>query len=106
MYQHMIIVVGQVFKKWRDQGDTDGERDISLFSLLAAGMLGFFLNAISIVSFLTVKEMRNPSNFFVFNLAVADLSLNINGLAAAYASYIRYESIIIKPPTDALSVPS
>lgn len=55
-------------------------------------MLGFFLNAISIVSFLTVKEMRNPSNFFVFNLAVADISLNINGLTAAYASYIRYQT--------------
>lgn len=77
------------------------------FSLsLAAGMLGFFLNAISILSFLTVKEMRNPSNFFVFNLAVADLSLNINGLTAAYASYIRYESVVIKPPTGALFMPS
>lgn len=59
-------------------------------------MLGFFLNAISIVSFLTVKEMRNPSNFFVFNLAVADLCLNINGLTAAYASYIRYERVVVK----------
>lgn len=54
------------------------------------GVLGFFLNAISIVSFLTVKEMRNPSNFFVFNLALADISLNVNGLIAAYASYLRY----------------
>lgn len=60
-----------------------------------AGMVGFFLNAISIVSFLTVKEMRNPSNFFVFNLAVADLCLNINGLTAAYASYVRYESVVL-----------
>lgn len=57
-------------------------------------MVGFFLNAISIVSFLTVKEMRNPSNFFVFNLAVADLCLNINGLTAAYASYLRYEGAL------------
>lgn len=57
-------------------------------------MVGFFLNAISIVSFLTVKEMRNPSNFFVFNLAVADLCLNINGLTAAYASYLRYEGVL------------
>lgn len=61
--------------------------------LVLAGMVGFFLNAISIVSFLTVKEMRNPSNFFVFNLAVADLCLNINGLTAAYASYVRYECV-------------
>ncbi|XP_029953904.1 retinal G protein coupled receptor b [Salarias fasciatus] len=58
-------------------------------ALLVGGMLGFFLNAISIVSYLRVKEMRNPSNFFVFNLALADLSLNINGLTAAYASYLR-----------------
>lgn len=59
-------------------------------------MLGFFLNAISIVSFLTVKEMRTPSNFFVFNLAVADLSLNINGLTAAYASYLRYQGDVFQ----------
>uniref|UniRef100_A0A3Q2W6K8 Retinal G protein coupled receptor b n=1 Tax=Haplochromis burtoni TaxID=8153 RepID=A0A3Q2W6K8_HAPBU len=59
-------------------------------ALLVGGMLGFFLNAISILSFLRVREMRNPSNFLVFNLAVADLSLNINGLTAAYASYLRY----------------
>ena len=53
------------------------------------GMLGFFLNAITIVAYLRVKEMRTPSNFFVVNLALADLSLNINGLIAAYASYVR-----------------
>nr|XP_040032991.1 retinal G protein coupled receptor b isoform X2 [Gasterosteus aculeatus aculeatus] len=34
--------------------------------------------------------MWNPSNFFVFNLAVADICLNVNGLTAAYASYLRY----------------
>lgn len=67
--------------------------DLFPFTFLPlSGLLGFFLNAISIVSFLTVKEMRNPSNFFVFNLAVADLSLNINGLTAAYASYVRYQT--------------
>ncbi|TNN83763.1 RPE-retinal G protein-coupled receptor [Liparis tanakae] len=38
-------------------------------ALLVGGLLGFVLNAISIVSFLTVKQMRTPSNFFVFNLA-------------------------------------
>ena len=52
-------------------------------------MIGFILNAITIVAYLRVKEMRTPSNFFVFNLALADLSLNINGLTAAYASYAR-----------------
>lgn len=59
------------------------------------GVLGFFLNAISIVSFLTVKEMRNPSNFFVFSLALADISLNVNGLIAAYSSYLRYATVEI-----------
>lgn len=59
-------------------------------ALLVGGVLGFSLNAISILSFLTVKQMRTPNNFFVFNLALADISLNINGLTAAYASYLRY----------------
>uniref|UniRef100_A0A8C6L744 RPE-retinal G protein-coupled receptor n=3 Tax=Nothobranchius TaxID=28779 RepID=A0A8C6L744_NOTFU len=59
-------------------------------ALLVGGLLGFFLNAISILAFLKVKEMRNPSNFLVFNLALADISLNLNGLTAAYASYLRY----------------
>lgn len=68
------------------------KRYVSLLCFPSTGLLGFFLNAISIVSFLTVKEMRNPSNFFVFNLAVADISLNINGLTAAYASYLRYQT--------------
>ena len=53
------------------------------------GMVGFILNTITIVAYLRVKEMRTPSNFFVFNLALADLSLNVNGLIAAYASYVR-----------------
>ncbi|KAJ0060650.1 hypothetical protein NL108_016805, partial [Boleophthalmus pectinirostris] len=56
------------------------------------GVLGFFLNTISVLSFISVKQMRTPSNFFVFNLALADLSLNINGLTAAYASYLRSEN--------------
>ncbi|XP_020501442.1 retinal G protein coupled receptor b [Labrus bergylta] len=72
----------------------EGFTDFDMFTfgtaLLVGGMLGFFLNVISIMSYLRVKEMRTPSNFFVFNLAIADLSLNINGLVAAYASYLRY----------------
>uniref|UniRef100_A0A1A7XDB9 RPE-retinal G protein-coupled receptor n=2 Tax=Iconisemion striatum TaxID=60296 RepID=A0A1A7XDB9_9TELE len=59
-------------------------------ALLVGGLLGFFLNAITILAFLRVKEMRNPSNFLVFSLALADISLNLNGLTAAYASYLRY----------------
>lgn len=72
----------------------EGFTDFDMFTfgtaLLVGGLLGFFLNMISIMSYIRVKEMRTPSNFFVFNLALADLSLNINGLVAAYASYLRY----------------
>ncbi|XP_028845411.1 retinal G protein coupled receptor b [Denticeps clupeoides] len=72
----------------------EGFDDFDMFAfgsaLLCGGLIGFFLNAISILSFLRVKEMRTPSNFFVFNLAIADLSLNVNGLIAAYASFIRH----------------
>ncbi|XP_064175286.1 RPE-retinal G protein-coupled receptor-like [Anguilla rostrata] len=59
-------------------------------AFLVGGVLGFFLNAISIVSFLAVKEMRTPSNFFIFNLALADISLNVNGIIAGYASFLRH----------------
>lgn len=62
---------------------------ISEYVLL--GLLGFFLNLISVMAFLRIREMQTPNNFFIFNLAVADLSLNINGLVAAYASYLRSE---------------
>ncbi len=62
---------------------------ISEYVLL--GLLGFSLNLISVIAFLRIREMQTPNNFFIFNLAVADLSLNINGLVAAYASYLRWE---------------
>ncbi|KAF6719341.1 RPE-retinal G protein-coupled receptor [Oryzias melastigma] len=72
----------------------EGFSDFDMFTfgsaLLVGGLLGFFLNSISILAFLRVKEMRSPSSFLVFNLALADLSLNLNGLTAAYASYLRY----------------
>ncbi|XP_075999632.1 retinal G protein coupled receptor b [Genypterus blacodes] len=58
-------------------------------ALLIGGLLGFALNAITVVSFLRVKELRTPSNFFVFNLALADICLNVNGVTAAYASFLR-----------------
>uniref|UniRef100_A0A8B9K127 G-protein coupled receptors family 1 profile domain-containing protein n=1 Tax=Astyanax mexicanus TaxID=7994 RepID=A0A8B9K127_ASTMX len=72
----------------------EGFDDFDMFAfgsvLLVGAVLGFFLNFISIMAYLRVKELRTPSNFFVFNLALADLSLNCNGLASAYASYLRY----------------
>ncbi|KAI4889065.1 hypothetical protein NFI96_002037 [Prochilodus magdalenae] len=72
----------------------DGFDDFDMFAfgsvLLVGAVLGFFLNLVSVMAYLRVKELRTPSNFFVFNLALADLSLNCNGLASAYASYLRY----------------
>ncbi|XP_036427863.1 retinal G protein coupled receptor b [Colossoma macropomum] len=72
----------------------EGFDDFDMFAfgsvLLVGAVLGFFLNFVSVMAYLRVKELRTPSNFFVFNLALADLSLNCNGLASAYASYLRY----------------
>ncbi|CAB1338653.1 unnamed protein product [Coregonus sp. 'balchen'] len=68
----------------------EGFSDFDMFAfgsaLLVGGLLGFFLNAISILAYISVKEMRTPSNFLVFNLAVADIMLNTTGLIAAFAS--------------------
>ncbi|KPP74749.1 retinal G protein coupled receptor b-like [Scleropages formosus] len=72
----------------------EGFTDFDMFAfgsvLLVEGLLGFFLNAMAIIAYLSVKELRTPNNFFVFNLAVADIGLNINGLVAAYACYLRH----------------
>uniref|UniRef100_A0A3Q2Z7T1 Retinal G protein coupled receptor b n=1 Tax=Hippocampus comes TaxID=109280 RepID=A0A3Q2Z7T1_HIPCM len=72
----------------------EGFTDVDMFlfgsALFVGGVLGFLLNAVTVVSFLRVRELRTPSNSLVFNLALADLSLNVNGLTAAYASYIRH----------------
>ncbi|XP_063077287.1 RPE-retinal G protein-coupled receptor-like [Engraulis encrasicolus] len=57
--------------------------------LFAEGALGFVLNSIAALSFILVKEQRDPSNFLVFNLNIADLLLNINTLIGAYSSYLR-----------------
>ncbi|XP_012688870.1 retinal G protein coupled receptor b [Clupea harengus] len=71
----------------------EGFNDFDMFAfgtaLLVEGLLGFFLNSIAALSFLLVREQRTPSNFLVFNLNIADLMLNVNGLIAAYASYMR-----------------
>nr|XP_023995266.1 RPE-retinal G protein-coupled receptor-like [Salvelinus alpinus] len=68
----------------------EGFSDFDMFAfgsaLLVGGLVGFFLNAVSILAYISVKQMRTPSNFLVFNLAVADIMLNTTGLIAAYAS--------------------
>jgi len=71
----------------------EGFEEFDMFAfgtaLLFGGVLGFFLNLASALAFLRVKELRTPNNFLVFNLALADMSLTVNGLIAAYASYLR-----------------
>ncbi|XP_049614867.1 retinal G protein coupled receptor b [Syngnathus scovelli] len=72
----------------------DGFADFDMFlfgsALFVGGVLGFLLNAVTVASFLGVREMRTPSNYLVVNLALADICLNVNGLTAAYASYLRH----------------
>ncbi|XP_062383081.1 retinal G protein coupled receptor b [Sardina pilchardus] len=71
----------------------EGFTDFDMFgfgtALLVEGLLGLFLNSIAALSFILIRDQRTPSNFIVFNLNIADLMLNVNGLIAAYASYIR-----------------
>lgn len=53
------------------------------------GLLGFFLNGLTIVSFLKVRELRTPSNFLVFSLAMADIGISMNATIAAFSSFLR-----------------
>ncbi|XP_038593941.1 retinal G protein coupled receptor a [Micropterus salmoides] len=72
----------------------EGFSDFDVFSLgsclLVEGMLGFFLNAVTIVAFLKVRELRTPSNFLVFSLAMADMGISMNATIAAFSSFLRY----------------
>ncbi|XP_034464338.1 LOW QUALITY PROTEIN: retinal G protein coupled receptor a [Hippoglossus hippoglossus] len=72
----------------------DGFSDFDVFSLgsclLVEGLLGFFLNAVTIAAFLKVRELRTPSNFLVFSLAMADMGICINATIAAFSSFLRY----------------
>lgn len=58
--------------------------------LLVEGLIGFFLNAVTVIAFLKVKELRTPSNFLVFSLAMADMGICMNATVAAFSSYLRY----------------
>ncbi|XP_010765980.1 retinal G protein coupled receptor a [Notothenia coriiceps] len=72
----------------------EGFSDFDVFSLgtmlLVEGMLGFLLNAVTIVAFLKVRELRTPSNFLVFSLAMADIGISMNASIAAFSSFLRY----------------
>uniref|UniRef100_A0A3B3RNJ5 Retinal G protein coupled receptor b n=1 Tax=Paramormyrops kingsleyae TaxID=1676925 RepID=A0A3B3RNJ5_9TELE len=72
------------------EGFTDFDMYTFGCALVVEGLSGFLLNFLSILSFLSIKDLQTPNNFVLFNLAVADISLNVNGLFAAYASFLRY----------------
>ncbi|XP_041722388.1 RPE-retinal G protein-coupled receptor [Coregonus clupeaformis] len=72
----------------------DGFSDIDVFSLgsclLVEGLLGFFLNAVTVAAFIKIRELRTPSNFLVFSLALADMGISANATIAAFSSFLRY----------------
>ncbi|XP_077439083.1 retinal G protein coupled receptor a [Vanacampus margaritifer] len=72
----------------------EGFSDFDVFSLgsclLVEGLMGFFLNAVTIAAFLKVRELRTPSNFLVFSLAMADMGISMNATVAAFSSFLRY----------------
>nr|XP_020458693.1 RPE-retinal G protein-coupled receptor [Monopterus albus] len=72
----------------------EGFSEFDVFSLgcclLVEGLLGFFLNGVTVVAFLKVRELRSPSNFLVFSLAMADMGISMNATVAAFSSFLRY----------------
>ncbi|KAM9809162.1 retinal G protein coupled receptor a [Syngnathus typhle] len=72
----------------------EGFSEFDVFSLgsclLVEGLMGFFLNAVTITAFLKVRELRTPSNFLVFSLAMADMGISMNATVAAFSSFLRY----------------
>ncbi|KAK2824337.1 hypothetical protein Q5P01_021512 [Channa striata] len=72
----------------------EGFSELDVFSLgsclLVEGLLGFLLNAVTVVAFLKVRELRTPSNFLVFSLALADMGICMNATVAAFSSFLRY----------------
>ncbi|XP_061490302.1 RPE-retinal G protein-coupled receptor isoform X2 [Rhineura floridana] len=72
----------------------EGFTELEVFSisttLLVEALLGFSLNVLTIISFWKIKELRMPSNFLVFNLALSDCGICINAFIAAFSSFLRY----------------
>ncbi|MBN3302745.1 retinal G protein coupled receptor a [Amia ocellicauda] len=72
----------------------EGFTDLDVFglgtALLVEGLMGFLLNGLTILSFYKIKELRTPSNFLVFSLALADLGICMNATIAAFSSFLRY----------------
>lgn len=63
--------------------------NVHTFSVSSEGLLGFFLNAVTVVAFLKIRELRTPSNFLVFSLAMADMGISMNATVAAFSSFLR-----------------
>jgi len=72
----------------------EGFNELEVFTLgsclLVEGLLGFILNAVTVVAFLKIRELRTPSNFLVFSLALADMGISGNATIAAFSSFLRY----------------
>ncbi|KAJ8360274.1 hypothetical protein SKAU_G00167990 [Synaphobranchus kaupii] len=72
--------------------DGFSEFDVFYFgsALLVEGLVGLFLNGLTIISFLKIRDLRTPSNFLVFSLAMADCGICMNATVAAFSSFLRY----------------
>ncbi|XP_034041350.1 retinal G protein coupled receptor a [Thalassophryne amazonica] len=72
----------------------EGFSELDVFSLgsclMVEGLLGFFLNAVTVVAFFKVRELRTPSNFLVCSLALADIGISVNATVAGFSSFLRY----------------
>lgn len=69
--------------------DVEKAPNVHTFSVSSEGLLGFFLNAVTVVAFLKIRELRTPSNFLVFSLAMADMGISMNATVAAFSSFLR-----------------
>lgn len=64
--------------------------NFSFCSLMCSkGLLGFFMNAVTVIAFLKIRDFRTPSNFLVFSLALADMGISTNATIAAFSSFLR-----------------
>lgn len=72
----------------------EGFTEFDVFSLgsllLVEGLLGILLNAVTVISFFKIRDIRTPSNFLVVSLALADIGISMNASIAGFSSFLRY----------------
>lgn len=72
----------------------EGFSEFDVFSLgsclLVEGLLGILLNAVTVIAFFKIRELRTPSNFLVVSLALADIGISMNATIAGFSSFLRY----------------